>query len=347
MLKERNIAFFIDLYNTELSAQHFNNIVCQLEDMGQIISGTIYGATERTHKDVLDQADARGYYVVRGARKRGRKAFDNRIIVDVVDKINHSRGIDTVCIVALPADMVYLYAYLRERGIKIVSLNNCDENTMALVDETVDTGKVETIKLPKAPAKPKTAPVVEPVVEEPVVVEPVAPVSEPVIVEPTSEPVVEVAVKPVVEPVAPAIEPAPAPAEEPVSVEFSRMDQLLKEIDRLRAEVEKSGQPQIEVPVAPVVEPAPAPAEEPVAPAPVEEPVEVPVEEHVQAPADEPVEAPVEQPVEAPAEPVAPRAAYTPQDDADIFRKIEEMRKTAGSDGELIDEIKKLLDSLE
>lgn len=298
MLKERNIAFFIDLFNTELSTQHYNNILSQLENMGQIISGTIYGAAERNHKDVLAQADARGYTVVRGARKRGRKNFDNRIIVDVVDKINHSRGIDTVCIVALPADMVYLYAYLRERGIKIVSLNNGDENTMALVDETIDSGKVETIKLPKAPAKPKAEPVVTPVVETPVVAEPVA------------QPVV-----------APA-EPTPAPS---VSDEVSRMDQLLKEIERLRSEAEKVPQPVVAIPEEPVVE-------EPVAPTPVEPVVE------------EPVVAPVEQPAEAPAQ---PRASYEPQDDADLLRRIEEMRKASGSHDELIDEIKKLLDDID
>lgn len=298
MLKERNIAFFIDLFNTELSTQHYNNILSQLENMGQIISGTIYGAAERNHKDVLAQADARGYTVVRGARKRGRKNFDNRIIVDVVDKINHSRGIDTVCIVALPADMVYLYAYLRERGIKIVSLNNGDENTMALVDETIDSGKVETIKLPKAPAKPKAEPVATPVVETPVVAEPVA------------QPVV-----------APA-EPTPAPS---VSDEVSRMDQLLKEIERLRSEAEKAPQPVVAIPEEPVVE-------EPVAPTPVEPVVE------------EPVVAPVEQPAEAPAQ---PRASYEPQDDADLLRRIEEMRKASGSHDELIDEIKKLLDDID
>ena len=337
MLKERNIAFFIDVYNTELSAQHYSNIVAQLNDMGQIISGTIYCATERTHKDILAEADLRGYTVVRGARKRGRKTFDNRIIVDVVDKINHSRGIDTVCIVALPSDMIYLYAYLRERGIKIVSLNNGDENTMALVDDTVDTGKVETIKLPKAPAKPKATPVVEPVVEPTPVVE--APVVAPV--EPASAPIEE----PAPAPVEPVVEtPAePAPVEPSVSAEVSRMDQLLKEIDRLRAEVEKTSQPQTEVPVDPVVEaPVEPVTEEPVAPAVVEEPVETPVEQPA-----EPVLAPVEAPAPTPAEPTAPRATYAPQDDSDLLRKIEEMRKSAGSDGELIDEIKKLLDSLE
>lgn len=337
MLKERNIAFFIDLYNTELTVQHYENIIAQLGDMGQIISGTIYGATERTHKEVLAQADARGYYVVRGARKRGRKTFDNRIIVDVVDKINHSRGIDTVCIVALPADMVYLYAYLRERGIKIVSLNNGDENTMALVDDTVDTGKVETIKLPKAPAKPKAAPVVEPVVEPTPVVE--APVVAPV--EPAPAPVEE----PAPAPVEPVVEtPAePAPVEPSVSAEVSRMDQLLKEIDRLRAEVEKTSQPQVEIPAEPVVEepvdvepvePTPAPVEEPVVPAPVEPVAETPVE-----PA--PVEAPAE-------EPAQPRTAYVQQDaSADLLRKIEQMRQSAGSDADIIDQLKKLLDDIE
>lgn len=286
MLKERNIAFFIDLFNTELSTEHYNNIVSQLEEMGQIISGTIYGAAERSHKEVLAQADARGYTVVRGARKRGRKIFDNRIIVDVVDKINHSRGIDAVCIVALPADMVYLYAYLRERGIKIISLNNGDENTMALVDDTVDSGKLETIKLPKAPAKPKTAPVA-PVVDEPVVAEP-------------------------------AVEPAPTPAPS-VSDEVSRMDQLLREIDRLRSEVEKAPQPIVDIPEEPTVE-------EPVAPAPVEPVAEEP------APAETSEQS---------------RATYESQDDADLLRRIEQMRKSSGSSYDLIDEIKKLLDDID
>lgn len=286
MLKERNIAFFIDLFNTELSTEHYNNIVSQLEEMGQIISGTIYGAAERSHKEVLAQADARGYTVVRGARKRGRKIFDNRIIVDVVDKINHSRGIDAVCIVALPADMVYLYAYLRERGIKIISLNNGDENTMALVDDTVDSGKLETIKLPKAPAKPKTAPVA-PVVDEPVVAEP-------------------------------AVEPAPTPAPSD-SDEVSRMDQLLREIDRLRSEVEKAPQPIVDIPEEPTVE-------EPVAPAPVEPVAEEP------APAETSEQS---------------RATYESQDDADLLRRIEQMRKSSGSPYDLIDEIKKLLDDID
>lgn len=302
MLKERNIAFFIDLFNTELSTEHYNNIISQLEDMGQIISGTIYGAAERSHKEVLAQADARGYSVVRGARKRGRKVFDNRIIVDVVDKINHSRGIDTVCIVALPADMVYLYAYLRERGIKIISLNNGDENTMALVDDTVDSGKLDTIKLPKAPAKAKTVPVIAPVVAEPVVAEPIA--EQPAVAEPVVAPV----------------EPAPAPS---VSDEVSRMDQLLREIDRLRSEVEKAPQPIVDIPEEPTVE-------DPVAPAPVE-----PV-------AEEP--ASVEQPAETPEQ---PRTTYETQDDADLLRRIEEMRKSSGSHDELIDEIKKLLDDID
>ena len=316
MLKDRNIAFFIDLYNAEVSAQAFSDILAQLEQMGTIISGTIYGATERNHKDVLAQADVCGYTVVRGARKRGRKAFDHRIIVDVVDKINHSIGIDTVCIVAFPSDMVYLYAYIRERGIKVISLNNCDEATMALVDETVDTGKVETIKLPKFPVQPKVAPVVAPVIEEPVTEEPVAPV--------------EVAVEQPVE------EPVVAPAEPTVSAEVSRMDQLLKEIDRLRSEVEKTATAPVAVPEAPIEEPVEAPAAEP-APVEVVEPV-----------AEEPVAPAVEQPIETPVEqPSQPRATYASQDDGDLLRKIEEMRKGAGSTDDLIDEIKKLLDDIE
>lgn len=336
MLTERNIAFFIDVYNTDLTAEHYSNIVAQLEQMGSIISGTIYGATERTHKEVLTQADLRGYSVLRASRKRGRKAFDNRIIVDVVDKVNHSVGIDTVAIVALPTDLIYLYAYLRERGIKIIALNNGEENSMALVDETVDSGKVVTLKLPKAPAQPKATPA--PVVEEPVVESPAPVVEEPVVELPV-QPVVDT---PVEEPVVEA--PAPVAVEPTVTAEVSRMDQLLKEIDRLRAEVEKTSTPTTEVPVAPVEEPvveAPA-VEDPVVETPAEPQVETPVEEPVVEPSVEPAQ--VEEPADQTAQPAT---AYAGQESADLLRKIEEMRKTVGSTDDLIDEIKKLLDDID
>ena len=82
------------------------------------------------------------------------------------------------------------------------------------------------------------------------------------------------------------------------------------------------------------VEPTPAPVEEPVAPAPVEPVAETPVEP-----------APVETPAEEPAQ---PRAAYVQQDaSADLLRKIEQMRQSAGSDADIIDQLKKLLDDIE
>ena len=60
---------------------------------------------------------------------------------------------------------------------------------------------------------------------------------------------------------------------------------------------------------------------------------------------------PVVEETEAPAEPEklsAPRAAYTPANDSDLIRRIEEIRRNnQGDDEDLVDEIRKLLDGLE
>ncbi len=305
MLRDRKIAFFIDLYNTELLSDNYKGIVEQVSAMGEILCGTIYGASERSHREVLADAQAKGYRTLRTQRVRGRKVFDNRIFVDVVDRLSKTDEIDTVCIIAKATDMVYLYTYLRERGIKIIALNNSDEVSNAFVAEFVDSGKVDTIKLPKQPkpkkqAKPKAEPKVE---QKPVVAEP------------------QVAAQPVVQ------QPVQQPAQN-VAAEVDEMSNLLKEIDRLRAETQQVQQakPVEQVPVAPQV-------------APVEQPVVQPAPQVVQ-PA--PQVAPVEQ---APAE-QKPRVAAS-QSDAELFRRIEEMKKNGASDDEVAAEVLKLLSDVE
>ena len=281
MLRDRNIAFFIDVDNVGLTSEQYTDVIAHLGGMGSILSGKIYGAGERKHKEIYADADLKGYATVRPMRvkRRGRKDFDARIFVDVVDAVTRAPAIDTVCIIAQPTDLVHLYSYLHARGVKVVALGNADEASCALIDEVIDIGVA-------APAKPAKKPAAKP-----------APKKQPVKAETP----------------APKQEPAkakPAPAQ---SDDLDRTDELLREIERLR-------------------DLAGAPAEEPAESE--QEPAEV-VEE-----SEEPAE------VDAPAP--TPRASYTPSNERDLVRRIEEIRSSSqGDDDDLIDEIKKLLDGID
>ena len=156
MLRNRNIAFFIDVDNVGMQVAHFENVMQQLSTMGNVLMGKIYGAGQRKHKEIYAEAKLKGYSVERTMRikRRGRKDFDSRIFVDVVDAVCRASNLDTVCIVACPTDMVYLYSYLHSRGIKIIGCDNLDDAGNAFLDEVLDLGIVEEIKVPKAaPAK--------------------------------------------------------------------------------------------------------------------------------------------------------------------------------------------------
>lgn len=313
MLQDRNIAFFIDVDNVRLSSEQYADIISQLSAMGTILSGKIYGAGERKHKEIYADADLKGYTMARPMRikRRGRRDFDPRIFVDVADAVSHTPAIDAVCIVAEPTDLVHLYSYLRSNGVKIIALDNADEASNAFIDEVIDPGVVIELKPPKkAAAKPakKAAPKAEPAKNE-----------------------------------------QPAPATD--TSELDRTDELLREIERLRALS------------TPTTQAEPAPVEE--EPTPVEEPapevVEEPVEEEPQSIVDETnalldkiaemqePATPEEKPAEEQAAPTStPRVAYAPSNERDLIRRIEEIRKNnQGDDDDFIDEIRKLLDGLD
>ena len=301
MLQGRNIAFFIDVDNVGLTSEQYANVVEQLSEMGTIVSGKIYGAGERKHKEIYDDADLKGYATARPMRvkRRGRKEFDARIFVDVVDTVARVHAIDAVCVIAQPTDLVHLYSYLRSHGVKIIALDNADEASNAFVDEVIDLGVVVELEPPKKAAKP--TPKAEPEKAKP----------------------------------APAQEPAPVEEKK----ELDRTDELLREIERLRA-----------LASAPVEQPAPVQEEEP---APVEEPTDIVEETHALldkiAEMQEPQEEPIVEPAKETAAPTpTPRASYSPSNDSDLIRRIEEIRQNnKGADDDLIAEIKRLLDGLE
>ena len=271
MLQERNIAFFIDVDNCGLSSEHYANVIEQLSSMGNILFGKVYGAGERKHKEIYADAKNKGYIMERPMRvkRRGRKDFDSRIFVDVIDAVRKAPSIKVVCIIAQPTDLVYLYTYLHHNDVQIVALANADEASNAFIDHVLDLGIVQPVKkLPKPATAPKAA-----------------------------------------KPVRPA--PAPAPAAEPerrapASSGVDRTEELLREIERLKALNDE--------PVPVRTQPR------------VEEPVETPSQEEQAA--------------------KQPRAQYTSQNDGDLVRRIEELRRNneGGDPDDLVEEIRKLLD---
>lgn len=135
----RKIALFIDVDNTEMSFSQYLSAVGQVSAFGEIVCATVYGASERKQKGVLDDARQRGFTVQLPARsrKRVRKVFDDRIWVDATDLVTHNPNVDTVAIVAYPADMVYFFSYLRRLGLQVVGCDTLDEASLALVSHVV------------------------------------------------------------------------------------------------------------------------------------------------------------------------------------------------------------------
>lgn len=142
MLRNRKIAVFMDVDNTEMEFVHYKNAMEQICSMGEIVCATVYGASERKQKGVIDDAKQKGFTIQLPARtrKRVRKVFDERIWVDVTDLVAHNANVDTVAIVAYPTDMVYLFSYLRRLGLQVVGCSNLDEASLALVSDVVELG---------------------------------------------------------------------------------------------------------------------------------------------------------------------------------------------------------------
>lgn len=164
MLTDRNIAFFIDVDGLRIKTENYQSAIDQLQSMGTILHGKLYGCGERKHKAICKEAELKGYKMERAKRikRRGRREFDNRIFVDVVDTVCTTPAVDAVCIASPSCDMVYLYSYLRAKGIKIIALDNVDDAGRAFIDEFLDIGVELENNLPKPktekerPAEPRT-----------------------------------------------------------------------------------------------------------------------------------------------------------------------------------------------
>ncbi len=386
MLQGKNIAAFIDVDNAGLEFVHYENAVNQINEMGEVLYGKLYGVSDKKHKEIIAAAENCGYdtALTMRVKKRGQKVFDNRIAVDIVETVVSNNTIDAVAIVAAPADMVYLYRFLRRYGVKIIACDNVDEESAAFVDAVIDLGKVEELKLPsrkKAPIK-AAAPVTETISDEQTEQQPDAEqetAAEQTADEQTEEDKTAALLKEIerlrenfnqnateTEESA-AEEQAEQSAEETPAEQISAEETpdivneaqaLLEQIERLKREEEKSAEQSEEQSEVFAEIPDESTAEDTNAEQALSE-AETETEQNA-AEAEEQTDASEEQadlqvseeeqPAqtdEAPAE--EKRMAYQPQSDSDLIRKIEEMRKNSQGtdDNELVEQIKQLLDSLE
>lgn len=150
MLQNKTIAVFMDVDNCALSYDNYKNALEQIADMGKIVSCKLYGVSDRRHKDIISDANDNGYDLALAMRvkKRNTRVFDNRMLVDVVEKVVSNPQVDAVAVVAAPTDMVYLYRFLKKREVAVIALDNTDEDSVKLVDEILDLGQVQTLKFP-------------------------------------------------------------------------------------------------------------------------------------------------------------------------------------------------------
>lgn len=293
MLRDRKIALFIDVDNSQLDSAGYESALAQISTMGEIVCGTVYGASERKHKLVIDHATGKGFAIQppMRIRRRVRKVFDDRIFVDVTELVQRNREVDAVAIISGATDLVYLFAYLRRLGLQVIAADNLDEVSTALASAVVQLQKAQ------APAK-------------------------------------KVAAKAPVKKVEPKVEPVKTEPATTVSVGEDRTEALLREINKLRADYDASKAPVKEEPQR----------EEPNIIAETQN-----LRQQVASLQEEPVveEPIVQQEVEGP-KADAPRASYVSQNDSDLIKRIEQLRKNGGGDsGDMIAEIQKLLAGLE
>ncbi len=136
----RKIALFIDIDNTALTVEQFDNVIDQIFNSGSVLYGKIYGAVDRKHKEIIEFAQSKGFDMapVMRVKKRGSRVLDPRVLLDALEMTVTNNNIDAVAIVCAPGDMVPLFAKLREYGVYIMANGDLDEESLYFVDETIN-----------------------------------------------------------------------------------------------------------------------------------------------------------------------------------------------------------------
>lgn len=183
MQKDRTIALFIDVDNGALNFSQYESIINQVSEQGEILYGKLYGVSDRKHKEIVAHADQLGFDVALAMRikKRGAKALDTRLIVDVVETAAINAGVDTIAVVAGQGDLVYLYRHLKEYSLEVIGTDNGDEASTAMLDMVLALDEVAPKAAPKKPVakKPAVAPKAEPKAQAKPAEKPAQPKAEP------------------------------------------------------------------------------------------------------------------------------------------------------------------------
>ena len=163
----KNIALFIDVDNCGLTQETFNNAVAEVKERGNLVYGKVYGLSDRRHSQIITSATNLGFdtATVMRNKRRGRRDFDQRMFIDVMEMVLSYNHIDAVCIISAPAEMVYFYSKLHQLGVEVIAMDNVDDDAVALIDDVIDIGLIEYLK----PLQPQqfSAPV-EKAAEQPV-----------------------------------------------------------------------------------------------------------------------------------------------------------------------------------
>ena len=158
MQKEKNIALFIDVDNCGLALDDFNNAVAEVKERGNLVYGKVYGLSDRRHSAIISAATNLGFdtATVMRNKRRGRRDFDTRMMIDVLDTVYSFAHIDAVCIIAAPYEMVYFYSKLHQLGVEVIAMDNVDDDCIAQIDDVIDIGLIEVLK-PLPQQKPQEA----------------------------------------------------------------------------------------------------------------------------------------------------------------------------------------------
>ena len=148
MQNEKNIALFIDVDNCGLNTETFNNAIEEVKERGRLVYGKVYGLSDRRHNAIIGIANSMGFdtATVMRNKRRGRRDFDQRMFIDVMETVFNYSHIDAVCIISASAEMVYFYSKLHQLGVEVIALDNVDDEAVALIDDVIDIGIIEYLK---------------------------------------------------------------------------------------------------------------------------------------------------------------------------------------------------------
>ncbi|MEG1527589.1 MAG: NYN domain-containing protein [Clostridia bacterium] len=312
MLEDRKIALFIDVDNLGISETEYNNALTQLDKLGDILYGKAYGVSDKKHKAIIDSVLARGFDMcsVMRIKKRGAKVFDNRIIVDCLAEVLQNNNIDTVAILAAPADSISLYSKLKSFNISIIALDNNDEENGSFVNMFLDMGIVEHIKPVKKAVK-------VPFKAKPVEVKPIEQVK-PIVEEPIKEVKPIEQVKPIVEEPIKEVKQEQPPKQVEEDEATANLINAINSI--LKSAPQEEAQPELKE----------APKQQ---------------TKKVEAPAQQPEQI-VDEPIVV--ADTKPQANYIPSDELQVLKELEDFKSAqksiSGEDAELLDTIRRLID---